>query len=132
MNGWDVAGKSALQYEATDTILAGELNGDTSGASVLSSALGERKEAIAHLVPLTSGEAQAAAETAFKYTARRFLVGRGVAETDPNLRVGAVVELNGLGPLFTGKYYVCETRLLFDSTQGIRTEFVAERPGIGG
>ena len=34
------------------------------------------------------------------------------------------------GPLFSGKYYVCEVKHLFDG-EGLRTEFVAERPGLG-
>jgi hypothetical protein len=29
-------------------VISGELNGDTSGVSILKSALGERKEAVAH------------------------------------------------------------------------------------
>ena len=39
--GWDVAGKSALKYEATDQVLAAELNGDTSGVSILNVGLRE-------------------------------------------------------------------------------------------
>ena len=131
VSGWDVSGKSGLKYDATDSTISGELNGDTSGPSILSSALGDRKEALAHTVPLTSQEAQTEAEAFFRMTARRFVVGRGVAETDSKLRAGASVELSGLGPLFTGKYYVSEVRHLFDGAKGIRTEFAAERPGIG-
>lgn len=130
-NGWDVAGKSALRHEADDSILSGELNGDTSGASILRSALGERKEAVAHAVPLNANEAQAVAESAFKNYARRFVIGRGIANTQAKLRVGAVLDLKSLGPLFSGKYYVVEARHLFDGVRGLRTEFTAERPGIG-
>jgi phage protein D len=131
VNGWDVAGKSGLSHESTDSTISGELNGDSSGSSILSSALGQRKEAIAHTVPLTSSETQAIADAYFKMTARRFLVGHGVAETDSALRVGTYVDLQGLGPLFTGKYYLSEVRHRFDGAQGIRTEFTAERPGLG-
>ena len=130
-NGWDVAGKSALRHEADDSILGGELNGDTSGASILRSALGERKEAVAHAVPLNANETQAVAESSFKNCARRFVIGRGVANTQAKLRVGAVLDLKSLGPLFSGKYYVVEARHLFDGVHGLRTEFTAERPGIG-
>jgi phage protein D len=131
VGGWDVAGKAGLQFEATDAALGGELNGDSSGASVLSSVLGGRKEALAHTVPLTSQEAQAAAEAFFKMSARRFVTGHGVAETDARLRVGGAVVLQGLGPLFSGKYYLTEVRHLFDGTNGLRTEFTGERPGLG-
>ncbi len=131
VNGWDVSSKSGLQYEATDTVIGGELNGDTSGVSILSSALGQRKEALAHTVPLTNAEAQAEAEAFFKMTARRFVTGRGVAQTDVKLRAGSYVNLQGLGPLFSGKYYVVEVKQIFDGQKGLRTEFTAERPGIG-
>ncbi len=131
VNGWDVSGKSGLQYEATDSVISSELNGDTSGVSILQAALGQRKEALAHTVPLNSQEAQAEAETFFRMSARRFVTGRGLAETDSQLRVGSYVNLQGLGPLFSGKYYVCEVKHLFDGAKGLRTEFVAERPGMG-
>jgi phage protein D len=131
VNGWDVSNKSALQYEATDSVISSELNGDTSGVSILQSALGARKEALAHTVPLNHDEAQHEAESFFKMSARRFVVGHGVAETDAKLRVGAKVNLEGLGPLFTGKYYVAEVKHIFDLAKGLRTEFRAERLGIG-
>lgn len=130
-SGWDVAAKTALQYQATDSVLSAELNGGDSGASVLAAALGDRKESLAHLVPLTRQEAQAQAEAFFKMTARRFITGRGVAETDSKLRVGNLLDLQGLGPLFSGKYYLSEIRHRFDGARGIRTEFAVERPGLG-
>jgi uncharacterized protein len=130
-SGWDVSGKTALQHEATDSTLGNELDGGDSGASVLSSAIGDRKEALAHTVPLTTDEAQSQAESFFKMSARKFVTGRGVAETDSKLRVGNLVDLQGLGSLFNGKYYLSEVRHRFDGVRGIRTEFLAERPGLG-
>jgi hypothetical protein len=130
-NGWDVVGKSALQYEADESVIRGELNGDTSGVSILQSTLGSRKEALAHTLPLNSQEVKTVAESYFKMCARRFVVGYGVAETQGRLRVGAVVNLKNLGPLFSGKYYVVESRHRFDSQLGIRTQFTAERAGCG-
>jgi phage protein D len=131
VNGWDVAAKRGLTYEATDTLITGELNGDTSGVSILQQSLGARKEALAHAVPLTSAEAQSAAESYFKMSARRFCVGRGLAGKNAKLRVGNFVNLKGLGPLFSGKYYLAEVMHLFDLAKGFRTEFTAERVGIG-
>jgi hypothetical protein len=105
-SGWDVSSKSVLTHEATDSIVSGELNGDQSGPSALRSAIGERRESIAHTIPLSSREVEARAEAYFKMAARRFVVGRGIAETGSKLRVGAFVDLRGLGPLFSGKYYL--------------------------
>jgi phage protein D len=130
-NGWDVSAKDAFKHKADDSVINSELNGDTSGVSILKSALGDRKEALSHVVPMNSDETQAIAESYFKVCARRFVVGRGVAETQAKLRVGAVVDLKNLGPLFSGKYYVVEARHCFDSQHGLRTEFIAERAGLG-
>jgi uncharacterized protein len=130
-NGWDVAGKRGLQFEATDSVISPELERDASGASILASAFGARKEALAHTVPLTEQEAQAHAESFFKRTARRFVVGHGVCTASAGLRVGGYVELAGLGPLFNGRYYLSEVRHTFDFARGVRTTFTVERPGLG-
>lgn len=131
VNGWDVSGKSAMTYEAKEQVVSGELNGDSSGISILKSAFGARKEALAHTVPLSSREAQAEAEAVMRMTARRFAVAHGMAQGDAKLRVGTYVDMQGLGPLFSGKYYLAHVKHVFDGTQGYRTEFTAERPGIG-
>jgi uncharacterized protein len=130
-SGWDVSSKSALKYEATDSAISNELNGDTSGISILKSAFGDRKENLAHAVPVTSQEAQSVAEAFFRMSARRFVVGRGVAQGNAKLRVGTYVDLKGLGPLFEGKYYLSEVHHTFDSAHGFLTEFTGERPGMG-
>jgi phage protein D len=126
-----VAAKSALTHDADDDALGGELEDGDSGASVLRQALGERKESVAHGVPFTGDEAKYQAESAFRLGARRFLRGCGIAEPETAVSVGMTVDLVGLGPLFSGKYYVCETRHRFDGKKGLRTEFICERPWIG-
>ncbi len=130
-SGWDVAAKAALTHEATDTVLGAELGSLKSGTSLLSAAFGARKETLAHTVPLAGDEVKARAEAFFKQSARRFVVGHGVAEADSKLKVGSFVNLLELGPLFSGKYYLVEVEHLFDTANGLRTEFTAERSGIG-
>jgi phage protein D len=131
VGGWDVSAKDALEFDATESAVSAELNGGESGSSVLSSALGERKEAVAHAVPLNLQEAQLRAESLYRVRARRFVSGRGVGETTSKLRVGAHARLTGVGPLFEGEYYVTWVRHLFDGAAGLRTEFGVERPGLG-
>jgi phage protein D len=131
VGGWDVAAKTALKESAADAALGGELAGADSGATILESAFAARKESLANSVPLTSAEARARAQSAFRQRARRFLVARGVAQTVGGLRVGASVKLERLGPLFSGTFTVTEVRHLFDGADGLRSEFVAERPGLG-
>ena len=83
-------------------------------------------------VPLTSQETQSHAEAFF--AARPPL--RGRARRRRGRRAPArrrVAEIDGLGPLFSGKYYLSEVRHLFDGMHGIRTEFTgrASRPRPG-
>lgn len=130
VSGWDVKGKNAITHDVTDSIVNGELDGGKSGAALLKSAFGERKETIAHQVPLTSDQAQQAAEAAFRLRARRFLTAHGVATTAAGIKVGAAADVKGVGPLFSGKYYLTDVRHLFDGN-GLRSEFIGERPGLG-
>jgi phage protein D len=129
--GWDVAGKSALKESASEPALGGELADLDGGATVLRTAFAQRNEAVTNAVPLTSAEARAWAESIFRQRARRFLLARGTAQTLSALRVGATVKLEELGPLFSGSFYVVEVRHQFDGAEGLRTAFVAERPGLG-
>lgn len=131
VSGWDVSGKQGVSESADDAAVNGELAGNDSGASILKSALAERKENVANAVPFGSDEARARAEAIFRTRARRFVRGHGIAQTDAKLHVGTTVKLDGLGPLFSGDFYVVETIHRFDGKEGMRTEFAVERPGLG-
>ncbi len=131
VSGWDVSGKKALTYRATDSVLAGELNGDLSGASVMTKAIGNHDQQIVHDLPFTAQEAQALAEGEYRRAARRFVTGTGIAEGDARLRVGTKLQLAATGSMFDGKYYITRVRHLFDGNNGYRTQFAVERTGIG-
>jgi uncharacterized protein len=131
VSGWDVAAKRALKEEATASVVSGELAGGDSGPSVLSTAFGTRKDALANSVPQTSDEAQARAQALLKRRARRFLVGHATVDTKPELKVGATVKLAAVGKLFDGDFYVAGVAHVFDGSGGLRTELEVERPGLG-
>lgn len=133
VSGWDVQAKERLESEASDRILGSELGNDTSAASIVRQAFGDRVDRIAQQVPLTSAETQAIAEASFRAQARRFVVGTGRARGDARIRVGRAIVLEGLGPLFTGTYYISEVHHCFSRRPGggYTTDFVVERPGLG-
>lgn len=131
VGGWDVASKSAIEETAEEAAISSELNGDTSGSAILSEKFGARPHSIVHRVALTSEEARNVAEASYRERARRFLIGSGVADGNADIRVGTLIDLTGLGPLFDGTYYVARVRHMFDGASGFRTEFDVERPGIG-
>ncbi len=129
--GWDVAAKESIEQEADAAAIAGELEGGLAGGKVLSDAFGPRRESLVHLVPLSSQEAKAVAEARYRAMARRFVCGEGKTEGDGRLRVGSHARLKGLGPLFEGLYYVTEVQHTFDLDHGFRSQFRAEKPGMG-
>lgn len=132
VTGWDVAAKSGLDHVARESTVQGELDGDTGGATILERAFGDRPDRVVDAVPAGSDEARAIAEAHFRARARRFVTGRGEAEGDARIRVGASVDLQGLSERFSGAYHVTETHHLFDATAGYRTSFHVQRTGLGG
>jgi phage protein D len=129
--GWDVANKDAISETSDASDLGSELGSDTSGASILSTALGQRKERIVRAAPLSTADATALAKAAYLERARRFVCGTGMTTGTAPMRVGSQVNLTGLGGIFEGVYYVSRTRHMFDVAEGYRTEFDVERAGIG-
>jgi phage protein D len=129
--GWDVAAKSAVAGEGDESTFQGELGGGVSGVAVLKDKLGERVERLALLTPANDAEGDRLAGSAMRARARRFVTAAGVSDGEPKLRVGATLDLSGLGPLFDGKYTVTLARHTFDRTDGYRTAFEVERPFVG-
>lgn len=131
VGGWDVAAAEAIEARAGASVVASDPGAGESGPALLETAFGAREERLVHLAPATADEAQAAADAEMARRARRFLTGRGIAEGDPRIRVGATLALRGLGPLFDGDWYVAATRHEFDGEAGFRTVFDAERAKLG-
>lgn len=132
VSGWDVAGKQAIDVQSGESAIASELNGGTSGSAILGRALTARNERVVTAMPLTQAEAQAMADARYRARARSFVKGRGAVEGNVKVRVGSILDLSGLGPVFDGKYYVTQARHTFTLQEGYRTTFEAERPSIGG
>jgi uncharacterized protein len=131
VGGWDVASKAAIVERANESAIQPELNGAEAGAAILARAFASRATTVVHTAPISGPEARARAAALYRQRARRFVQGRGLAETSARLRVGRLVKLQGIGPLFNGDYYLTLVRHVFDPVLGLRTEFGAERPGLG-
>ena len=130
VSGWDPAAKEAIYESADESAISSELNGGRSGSAILQEAFGERKQSIVHTIPFSTAEATAIAEARYREKARQFVMGTGVADGDPQIRVGAILELSQLGSLFDGEYYVVRTCHTISIEQGYQTEFDVERASI--
>jgi phage protein D len=131
VGGWDVQAKELIRETAAESAISSELNGLKSGGTILEDAFGPRAASLVHTVPLSTAEAKAVAEAEYQKKARRFVVGSGSADGDPQLRVGAILELSELGKMFDGDYYIVRTCHRIDLDRGYTTDFEVERAGVG-
>jgi phage protein D len=127
--GWDY--KSGQPISVTSQAGAlGQGSGQT-GKDWLAQALRNRSEQLAQFSNLNQAEAQSLVDAEFMQRARRFAVAHGVAEGNPNLRVGSWLTLTGLGPRFSNDYYTTTAVHRFDTKNGYETEFTAESAYLG-
>lgn len=130
-SGWDVKERAGISHRADVGAIRAELGNDEAGGDILGRTLGARTDTIAHGCPATVAEARQLAEASYRQAARSFVTGEGLCETDPRLRVGAALELSGLGPLFDGRYRAIAVSHLYDPEDGARSAFRCNRPGLG-
>ena len=130
VSGWD-NNKSELSFQAGEEEIENELHGHKSGSEILQETIGLRDEQIVHQFPNNLQEAQTLAQSFYRSTARKFVNGQGVCQGDARIRVGTHLEIQGIGELFNGKYYVIESRHTFTQRDGYLTHFNLERPGLG-
>jgi uncharacterized protein len=132
VSGYDAARREAIDEEADEAAIGGEVTRGRSGVSILSGAFGDRVSYRVREVPLASGEAADWARAEMRRRARGFVQVNGVTSGHPDLVVGARVTLERLGPVFSGDgYYVTQVAHSYDLSSGHRTHFRAERATVG-
>jgi phage protein D len=132
VHGWDVSAKQAIHEtsgNADARAIAGA--GGRTGPDVLAGIWSEAAEDMHLEMPATTAEARALAKAMMQRRARGFVRGRGMANGDPKLRVGARVELVEIGALFSGVYQLTSVRHTFDMSYGYHTHFEASRADLG-
>src|SRR5262249_34891827 len=127
--GWDYRQGQAISV-TSQTNSFGQGSGQT-GKEWLTKALSSRSEQLGQFASLNESEAQALVDAEFVQRMRRFAVAHGVAEGNPNLRVGSWLTLTGLGPRFSNDYYTTVAVHRFDTDKGYETEFTAESAYLG-
>lgn len=127
--GWDYQQGQTISVTSRAAAF-GQGSGQT-GKQWLEQALGSRSEQLGRFSSLNQTEAQALVDAEFVQRIRRFAVAHGVAEGNPNLRVGSWLTLTGLGPRFSNIYYTTAAVHRFDTEHGYETEFTAECAYLG-
>jgi uncharacterized protein len=130
VRGWDPANKQAIvgtagkgDEDATDM-------GNSTGADILQSRFNLQREHVRVNLPVASqAEADAMAKAIYNERAMQLVGGSGSTIGVPGMKSGIVVELRGLGPRFSGMYYVKQATHTIGSG-GYSTDFTVQRNAI--
>ncbi|MBI4576682.1 MAG: phage late control D family protein [Planctomycetes bacterium] len=128
VRGWDPRTKEPILGKAKVGDEAPRL-GERSGPEVAKKVLKDTRVQLSGLPVRTQAEADAYARAEMSRRARRYAMARGEASGRPSLAPGRVVELDGVGTRFGGKWYVTEARHLFNEF-GYETSFEAVRNAL--
>ena len=111
VQSWDPGQVKIVQGEATDKDIGPDMGGEETGADV-SGKIGPAVDQV-HEIPLRSdAAAKAYAIARMQDRALDFVIADAVCAGMPDLRPGLVIELDGVGDVFNGDYYI--TRAMHD------------------
>jgi phage protein D len=126
VSGWDDTNGSRIQVRGQGTN-SGPGRG-TKGQDIISRAIGTRNHHVHHVAVLNSDEAQALADTICDEHARRFVVLSGMADGNPDIRIGTHVEITDTGR-FDNTYYITYARHFFSSDEEDASGYITEFEG---
>lgn len=104
--------------------------GKKTGAAVAKGAGRDAAKIVVNVPVDSKEEADALARAVYNRQLLEFLVATGSSIGLPELRAGRIVEIAGLGPRFSGEYYVTQVTHTI-SGAGYATAFRARKGGIG-
>jgi phage protein D len=124
MTRQEIVGRAGAGDEDT------KMGGRQTGAQVAAQAFGRRIEEVRVETPIASQqEADQLARAIYNDRALQFVTGNGSSIGLPDLRAGRVIELQGLGPRFSGLYYITQSTHTI-SSGGHQTNFSVRRNAV--
>ncbi|HVW84387.1 MAG TPA: contractile injection system protein, VgrG/Pvc8 family [Bryobacteraceae bacterium] len=130
VRGYDPKSKKEIVARAGAGDEATKMGGKQAGGQVASSAFRRPRQFVRVSTPVaTQEEAQQHANAIYNARAMDFITGDAATIGIPDLRAGAVVEIAGVGPRFSGLYYIDEaTHTIADS--GYQTGLKLKRNAV--
>jgi phage protein D len=126
VRGWDNANKKAIEYTATREQLATKGVGERGGQAAIDKSVEAKAEIIATKPVGSQAEAQSLALQILEGIAKEMVKANGSVAGLPDIRAGTVLEIDGLGERFSGRYFVvASTHAIGDS--GYTTQFECRR-----
>ncbi|CAG1003580.1 hypothetical protein MYXO_03218 [Myxococcaceae bacterium] len=110
VRGYDPKNKTEIIGHAGGGDEESTMGGSRTGAQVAADAFGTRSQEMRIDPPIASQEeADQRARAIYNQRALQLVTGSGSSIGLPDLRAGRVIELQGLGPRFSGLYYLTQT-----------------------
>jgi phage protein D len=126
----DPVTREKIEGKATSSDLTKKM-GATSGPEAAAKAFGAKAALLVTDEPVTTqAEAEQRAKAILNERAMKFVSGTGATIGIPDLLPGTTMEIDGVGPKFTGLYYVVRTVHSL-GTGGYTTTFDVQRNAIG-
>ena len=129
VKGWDAAKKKVISQTATRDDIKTKGVGADGGQTAIEQSFKQRKEIIADRPVNSEDEAKRLAVSTLEKIAKDMVKGSGSTVGLPDLRAGGVVEIEGMGKRFSGRYFVTSTTHGI-SDGGYTTQFECRREEV--
>jgi len=127
VRGYDPKNKKEFVGRAGNGDETTTMAGSKVGAQVTASAFHKPRQIVQVTVPVASqAEADQHAKALFNNMGLEFITGNASTIGVPDIRSGSVVELQGLGPRFSGEYYIDKATHTIGGN-GYQTDFTVKR-----
>jgi uncharacterized protein len=127
VRGWDFKNKREFVARATAADESRVMGGATLGPSTVQSAFPSTISVTVDVPFQSQEEADGVAKGLLAEMSLEYIQAEGVCIGNPELNVGTVVKIEGVGRRFSGLYYLTSTEHRYQSNKGYRTLFTAKR-----
>ncbi len=129
VRGWNVKDKKMIEYTSKRSSVDVRGVGSAGGQAKIDKSFNQRKEIITDKPIESEAEAKQLAEETLERIAKDMVKGSGSTVGLPDLRAGSVVEIDGLGKRFSGRYFVTQTTHTINDS-GYTTSFECRREEV--
>lgn len=127
VRGWDWKAKQAIVSKSSSNTIA-VMGGSRAGIRAGQAAFGDAKRQIVDQPVQSKAEADVMAQGQIEEKALHYITGEGTCVGNPEIRAGSVIQIQGVGKQFSGRYYVVAVTHIFSISEAeYRTEFTVRR-----
>jgi phage protein D len=126
VRGWDSLNKKKIEATAKRSEIATKGVGSQGNQATIEQSFNQRKEVIATKPVESETEAKTLALQTLEKIAKDMVKGSGATVGLPDLRAGKVVQIDGLGTRFSGRYFITSTTHTIGDS-GYTTQFECRR-----